>query len=128
MTTTTNPNLSIFKTLISLNAGRGCSEVQTNTQASFLNGDEMRQLEVRVRIYEKRKNMYDKTDDAIVSLDRLAKLIENNAAKDQFTQSAAVAAVGKKIDVENKVNNFSDEFLKEYKILTDEDDDAKAVA
>jgi hypothetical protein len=126
MTTTTNPNLSIFKTLISLNAGRGCSEVQTNSTATYLNGDELSQLESRVRIYEQRKIMFGKTDAAILVLENLEKLIKDPTEKDKYTRSQIVTLVGKKLDVEQKVKNFSDQFLKEYRILVDEDDSAKA--
>lgn len=124
MTTASNPNLSIFKTLLSLNTGRGCSVVETNTGASYLNGDELSQLEVRVRIYDKRKKMYNNTNAAIVILDNLADLIKDDAAKDKFIQSGASSLTAQKLEVEERVQKLSERFLEQYEILVDEDKDA----
>ena len=128
MTTATNPNLSIFKTLISVNAGPGCSRVKTNASSNFLNGDELFQLETRVRIYEKRKIMYAKTDAAAKELDDLEALVQDAAAKDKFASSSKASYKGQKDEVENKLKSWSDEFLKAFKILEDEDNNARGVA
>ena len=121
MTTASNPNLSIFKTLLSLNTGRGCSVVETNTGTSYLAGDELSQLEARVRIYEKRKKMYNKTDAAIDILNNLADLIKNDAAKDKFVQiNGAPTLTALKLEVEERVQKLSERFLEQYKILVEE--------
>ena len=128
MTTARNPNLSIFKTLLSLNTGRGCSVVETNTGTSYLAGDELSQLEARVRIYEKRKKMYNETDAAIDILNNLADLIKNDAAKDKFVQiNGAPTLTALKLKVEEKVQELSERFLEQYKILVDQDNKAAQV-
>lgn len=124
MTTARNPNLSIFKTLLSLNTGRGCSVVETNTGTSYLAGDELSQLEVRVRIYGKRKKMYNKTDAAIAILNNLADLIKDDAHKNNYTKSAASTFLAAKEEVKDKIQELSERFLGQYKILVDEDNDA----
>lgn len=127
MTTATNPNVAIYKTLISANAGPGCSEVKTNGGVNFLNGDELAKLEVRVRIYEKRKSMYQETDRAVTNLNRLFKLIEDAPARSKFASSSQTSYTDQKDEIEGKLKSFGDEFLREYKVLEDEDLNAKPV-
>ncbi len=127
MTTATNPNVAIFKTLISANAGPGCSEVKTNGGVQFLNGDELSKLEVRVRLYEKRKAMYGKTDAAVQELNNLGALLADQAARATFASSAQTSYTDRKIEIEGKLKSFADEFLKEYKVLEDEDLNAKPI-
>ena len=127
MTSATNPNLSIFKTLISLNAGQGCPDVKTNTASNYLSGNELALLESRVRIYKKRKAMYGKTDAAITVLQGLAALVKDDPSKDSFAQSNATSNSDQKKEVEDKLKKYQNEFRKEYQTLVDEDDDAKPI-
>ena len=127
MTSATNPNLSIFKTLISLNAGQGCPDVKINTASNYLSDKELALLENRVRIYQKRKAMYGKTDAAITVLQGLAALVKDDVARDSFTQSTATSNTDKYNDVEDKLNQYRNTFKKEYQTLVNEDNDAKPI-
>ena len=127
MTTYSNPNLSIFKTLISLNSGRGCPEVETNTASKYMSGGELSMLDARVRIYKKRKDMYTKTNTAIAELKSLASMIVDVNAQSTFASSNATSMTDQKKEVEQKVKEFKSEFAANYQTLVDEDQNSKPV-
>ena len=69
--------------------------------------------------------MYGKTDAAAKELDDLAVLVDDAAAKDKFASSTSASYKAQKDEVEGKLKSWSDEFLKQYQILEDEDNNAK---
>jgi hypothetical protein len=121
MASVINPSLNIFKTLISANAGEGCPNVEVDNTANYYTSNELMQLQVRVRIYEKRKIMYAKTGPASTELKNLADLVSDTAARDMNFTSNVSTLEDQKNAVEEKVDKFLEEFKKQYKILEDED-------